>query len=152
MLIYLCTCGSLLLVCIFYDLWILAFISSWIKDEQRGKRKKDEQRGKWKRHSCLLALTSSSCASLTAAPLPVSATCDGSHLAPLSHTTTTAAHSTLLLPSPGLPRSRVLWLYRDSHHRRLCCRLCLGFPGVACRSRLCDLSCLQCNTRYVVSR
>ena len=53
MLVYIC------------NLWILiaslylyfvdpSLISSWMKDEQRGRRKKDEQREKWMRPSCLL--------------------------------------------------------------------------------------------------
>ena len=56
-----------MLVLYAYNSWILAFISSWKKDEQRGRRKKDEQREKWMRPSCLLP-PASAAASLAAAP------------------------------------------------------------------------------------
>merc|ERR1712098_111066 len=64
-----------------------------------------------------------------------------------SHTKTTAAHVTVTAAIARTPTLRVRWLYRGSLHLRLRCRLCQGLPRVSCRSRLCDLSCLQCNTR-----
>ena len=84
---------------------------------------KDEQKGKWMRPSCLLRMNTeeSGCApavcchrppaavpASTAAPLPVSATCAGPHLAAASYTKTTAAHTystAAIARTPTLPWS-----------------------------------------------
>ena len=124
---------------------------------------KDEQKGKWMRPSCLLRMNTeeSGCApavcchrppaavpASTAAPLPVSATCAGPHLAAASYTKTTAAHTystAAIARTPTLPWSAGSTVVLSTAVSDVAS--ILGLTRVAFLSSLRDLSCYQCNTR-----